>query len=280
MPRLTEGGAASGGVESPPSRSLFDTHVHLDNRQYAADLDAVVRRARAAGVGAMATISYDHDSCASNRRLAETYPDVYFTAGYHPYDAEDYLRGGEERLRELRGHPKLVGIGEIGLDYFRADTPRPAQRAAFVAQLELARELGLPVVIHNREADADVLAVLEDVCGGGRGPAGVMHCFSGDLAMAERCLALGFFIGIGGPVTYKNLRHLGGVALAVPVDRLVIETDCPYLAPDPFRGKRNEPAYVALVARRLAELRGVEPDELAAQTWRNAHALFRLPPPW
>lgn len=268
----------TGAAAFPPGWKLFDTHVHLDNRQFEPDLEAVVARAREAGVAAMTTIAYDHDSCAKAREIAEAFPDVYFTAGFHPYDAEDFLRRGEARLRAVAGHPKLVGIGEIGLDYYRDVAPRSAQREAFVAQLELARELNLPVVIHDREADQDVLAILEEVCAGGRGPTGVMHCFSGDAAMARRCVELGFFIGIGGPVTYRNLRHLGEVVPAVPPDRLVLETDCPYLAPEPFRGRRNEPAYVAYVARRLAELRGEDPLELAAATWNNARALFRLPP--
>lgn len=268
----------AGTIHSPPGWKLFDTHVHLDNRQFEPDLAAVVERALAAGVRAMTTIAYDHDSCDKAREIADALPDVYFTAGFHPYDAEDFLRRGEARLRALAGHPKLVGIGEIGLDYYRDIVPRPAQRAAFLAQLDLARELDLPVVIHNREADRDVLAILEEVCAGGRGPTGVMHCFSGDAAMAERSVGLGFFIGIGGPVTYRNLRYLGQVVPVVPSDRLVLETDCPYLAPEPFRGRRNEPAYVAHVARRVAELRDREPFQLAAETWRNARALFQLPP--
>jgi TatD DNase family protein len=186
-------------------------------------------------------------------------------------------------LRELAQQPKVVAIGEIGLDFYRDLSPRDVQRRAFQAQLAWAGKLGKPVVVHDRDAHDDVMAILADWAAGlDRSPlagrAGVLHTFSGDLPMAERAIDLGFYISISGPVTYHNARDLPGIVQALPLDRLLVETDCPYLAPHPYRGKRNEPAYVRLVAERIAALRGMSFDDLAAATTANAHRLFQFEP--
>ena len=255
---------------------LFDTHAHLHGPEFALDLDAVLARARAAGIVGMVTIGTDGETNPAAVALAERLPDVYATVGIHPHDAASATEADWDALEALaRGSAKVVALGEMGLDFFRNLSPRDVQETVFRRQLGLARRLGKPVIVHCRDAHADTLAILADEKVAETG--GVMHCFSGDVAVARRCLDLGLLISLAGPVTYKNARALPDVARFVPEDRLVMETDCPYLPPQPHRGQRNEPAYVALTAARVAELRVMDPGELAAATTRNAVSLFKLP---
>lgn len=258
---------------------LHDTHVHLDADAYASDVAAVVARAEAAGVRRLTAIGIDRASSAAALRLTAAFPQVSAAIGFHPNAighwtdrraAEDDLAWLASQLRQ----PGVVAVGEIGLDYYWKRTSPELQAWACEAQLQLAAEAGLPVVIHNREADHDIVPLLA------RAPrtGGVMHCFSGDWDMAAACLDLGLYIGIGGPVTFSNPRHAATVAQRVPLERLLLETDAPYLAPVPYRGKTNEPAYTVFVAARIAELRGLPPDRLAAATTANAATLFGLPP--
>src|SRR6266498_2976947 len=255
---------------------LFDTHAHLHFPEFAVDLDTVLERARAAGIVGMVTIGTDRETNPAAVALAERLPDVYATVGIHPHDAAAATGADFEELESLaRAYAKVVAIGEMGLDFFRDLSPRDIQERVFRRQLGLARRLGRPVVVHCRDAHAEALAVLAEEKVGEMG--GVMHCFSADVEVAKRCLDLGLLISIAGPVTYRNARSLPDVARFVPEDRLVVETDCPFLPPHPYRGKRNEPAYVALTAARVAELRGVDVDSLAAAMTRNAARLFKLP---
>ena len=254
---------------------LFDTHAHLHFPDYADDLDAVLERARVAGVRGMVTIGTDRETNQAVVELARRLPNVWATVGIHPHDAGEVAEADFAEMEELaRSEKKVVGFGEMGLDFFRNLSPPEAQRQVFRRQIRMARDLGKPVVIHCRDAHDETLAILADERAGEIG--GVMHCFSGDVEIARRCLDLGLFISLAGPVTYKNARALPEVARFVPDDRLVVETDCPYLPPTPHRGKRNEPAYVALTAAFVAELRGVDPEALGATITDNAATLFGI----
>jgi TatD DNase family protein len=250
---------------------LFDTHAHLHFPEFAADLAAVLDRARAAGVRRMLTIGTEVASSHAAIAMAQRLPDVWAAVGVHPHDAAEADDAALAEIERLAGEPRVVAIGEIGLDYFRDLSPRPAQADVFRKLLALARRVGKPVLVHCRDAHADVLGILEDA----RLPrGGIMHCFSGDVEIARRCLDLGLTISLAGPVTYPNARALPAVARFVPVDRLVVETDCPFLPPQGYRGQRNEPAYLALTAARVAELRGEALPDLAARLTANACALF------
>jgi TatD DNase family protein len=255
---------------------LFDTHAHLHFPDYADDLDAVLERARGAGVRGMVTIGTDRESNQAVVEMARRVPDVWATVGIHPHDAGDAVEADFAEMEKLaRSEAKVVGFGEMGLDFYRNLSPPEAQREVFRRQISMARELGKPLVIHCRDAHDETLAILTEERA--REIGGVMHCFSGDVEIARRCLDLGLFISLAGPVTYKNARALPEVARFVPENRLVVETDCPYLPPTPHRGKRNEPAYVALTAGFVAELRGVSPDALGAAVTANAATLFGIP---
>ena len=259
--------------------TLVDTHAHLDFSKFDADREAVVERARAAGVAAIVNVGTDLTSSQRAVRLAERYDGIYAVVGVHPHGAKKLDGATLAELRELAQHPKVVAVGEIGLDFYRDLSPRDVQRRAFQAQLAWAAKLRKPVVIHDRDAHDEIMEVLSDWAAGQRhsplaGRLGVLHTFSGDLDMAEQALDLGFYLSISGPVTYKNARQLPDIVRALPIDRLLVETDCPFLAPHPHRGKRNEPAYVRLVAERIAELKGMSLDALARATTANAQHLF------
>ena len=259
--------------------SLVDTHAHLDDRAFAADREAVIARAVAAGVSRILTVGVDLPSSRAAVALAEKHPAVYAAVGLHPHDARKWNEATARELRALAQHPRVVAIGETGLDFYRNLSPREAQIAAFRAQLALAGEVGLPVIIHDREAHGEVMAILREWVERVRTPVlGVLHAFSGDLALAEEASNLGFCIALGGPVTFTNARRPVEVARQLPLDRLLVETDCPYLTPEPFRGRRNEPAYVRYVAERLAQIRAQPVEVVAKATTQNALTLFpRLP---
>jgi len=252
----------------------FDSHAHLDDRVFNHDRHEMLMRARENGVSNIVNVGYDIPSSRRSIQLAEKYDFIYAAVGIHPHDAavvNDYIL---QEVRRLSANPKVVAIGEMGLDYFRDLSPRENQRQVFRRQIRLAKELGKPVIIHDRDAHGDVMTILKEE--GAEQCGGVMHCFSGSPEMADECLKMGFYISIAGPVTFNNARKLLDVAVAVPLNRLLIETDSPYLTPEPHRGKRNESAHVVLVGTRIAERRGIPAEELAAATAANAKKLFGI----
>jgi TatD DNase family protein len=253
---------------------LIDSHAHLEMTAYDGDREAVLARAAKAGVGAIVTVGTTLPDAVKAVTLAGRYDSVYAAVGIHPHEAGQI--GGEtyDTLRKLARQPKVIAVGEIGLDFFYNHSPREVQLLRFREQLALAEELDLPVIIHDRDAHAETLAVLDEYAGRLRG---VLHCFSGDLVMARTCLARGFHLSIAGPVTYRNADRLREVAREAPLERLLVETDAPYLAPQPHRGKRNEPAYVVQTAECLAGVRGITLAEVARQTTANACRLFGIP---
>lgn len=252
---------------------LVDSHAHIQLDNYSMDRDAVLVRARNAGVHAILVIGFDLNTSRDAVTLAEATTGLYATVGMHPHDAKDFGGKTLETFRGLASHPKVVALGEMGLDYYRNLSPGALQNTAFERQLDLAAELNLPVVIHNREAYHDILPILKARSGQIHG---VLHCFSGDIEIMRQTLDFGFYIGIGGPVTYRKAHDLQTVSREVPADRLLVETDCPWLAPQFRRGKRNEPAYVRSTAEKIAELRGISLDEVAEITTDNFERLFRV----
>ncbi len=256
---------------------LIDSHCHLDFPDFATELDAVVARARAAGIERMVTISTRVHRQPDLLAITERFPDVYCSVGTHPHHADEEP---DVTAADLIAHarlPKVVAIGEAGLDYHYDNSPRAAQERGFRTHIAAARETGLPLVIHSREADDDMARILEEETGKGTFPA-VLHCFTGGHDLARRALALGHFISFTGILTFKNSNGLRAIAADLPADRILIETDAPYLAPGKFRGKRNEPAYVVETAKVLAETRGVSFDEIANQTTANFFRLFSKVP--
>jgi TatD DNase family protein len=257
---------------------LVDSHCHLDFPDFADELDAVVMRARAAGLARLLTISTRVRRFAGVLAIAERFPDVYCSIGTHPHYAHEELDVTVDELIAHAQHPKVVAIGEAGLDYHYDNSPRDAQERGFRSHIAAARATGLPLVIHSREADADTARILEEETGQGAFPA-VLHCFTGGADLARRAVALGGYVSFSGILTFKNSMALRAVAAQLPADRILVETDAPYLAPNPFRGKRNEPAYVIETAKILADTRGVSFEEIARQTSENFFRLFNKVPP-
>ena len=256
------------------SLELFDTHAHLHFPEFDADRAEMLARARQAGVTRMLTIGTEIPTSRAAVALAESERDVWASVGVHPHDAAEADADVLTEIERLAGGPRVVAVGEIGLDFFRNLSPREAQERVFRHCIGLARRVRKPVVVHCRDAHAEVLAILAEERASEAG--GIMHCFSGDVAIARRCLDLGLLISLAGPVTYPNARALPEVARFVPGDRLVIETDCPFLPPQGYRGKRNEPAYLALTAARVAELRGEPLEDFARRASDNARRLLRI----
>jgi TatD DNase family protein len=252
---------------------LVDSHCHLDFPDYAGDIEGVVARARAAGVGTCLTIGTELARFAGVRAVAEKFPDIWCSVGVHPHEAEKELLTDAGPLLAQTAHPKVVGIGETGLDYYYEHSPRAPQIANFRVHIDAARQAGLPLIVHTRDADDDTIRVLEEEMGKGWFP-GLIHCFTGTQRLADAALALGFNISVSGIATFKNSAPLRDVLKTVPLDRLLVETDAPFLAPVPHRGKTNEPAFVVHTARMLAELKGVDENELAAATTENFFRLF------
>ena len=252
---------------------LVDSHCHLDFPEYAGKLDEVVARARDAGVGACVTIGTELARFPGVRAVAERFDDVWCSVGIHPHEAEKELLSDAELLLAETGHPKVVGIGETGLDYFYEHSPREKQVANFRAHIAAARQSGLPVIVHTRDADDDTIKVLEEEMGKGAFT-GLIHCFTGTQRLADAALKLGLHISISGIATFKNSVALREVIKTVPLERLLVETDAPFLAPVPNRGKTNEPAFVVHTAKLLAELKGIGEEELAHATSENVFRLF------
>ncbi len=256
---------------------LIDSHCHLDFPDFAGELEAVVARARAAGIARLVTISTRVARHADVLAIAERFPDVYCSVGTHPHNAHEERDITAADLVARARHPKVVALGEAGLDYHYDNAPRDDQERGLRTHIAAARETGLPLVIHTREADADTARILEEETGKGAFPA-VLHCFTGGADLARSAIALGLFISFTGILTFKNSAALRTIAAELPADRIMVETDAPYLAPGRFRGKRNEPAYVVETAKVLAEARGVSLDTIAQQTTENFFRLFNKVP--
>ena len=249
---------------------LVDSHCHLDFPDFAAERDAVIGRARAAGVETMLTICTRLDQFDGVRKIAEAYDRIWCSVGAHPHEAADHAPLLTDQLLGLTEHPKVVGIGETGLDFHYDLSARDIQERVFRTHIAASRASGLPLIIHAREADSEIGRMIEEE----RPPPGVLHCFSSGRALAETAIKLGFYVSISGIVTFRNAEELRGIVRGLPRDRLLVETDAPYLAPVPYRGKRNEPAFVAATAAAVAALKGVAPDHLAAVTHDNFFRLF------
>ncbi|MBE7025332.1 MAG: TatD family deoxyribonuclease [Ruminococcaceae bacterium] len=251
---------------------FIDSHAHYNAEAFAEDRDALLASLPAAGVDAVVNIGDSLSASETCLRLSEQHSFVYAAVGVHPENAAEITEEGLRRLEKLAGHEKAVAIGEIGLDYYYDDVPRDIQRFAFREQLKLAKKLGMPVVIHDRDAHGDCLQILQDE----NITAGVMHCFSGSVEFMREVVRLGLYVALGGVVTYKNARHTVDVAREVSPDRLLLETDCPYLSPVPHRGKRNSSLYLRHTAEKIAEIRGVDVETVATITAQNARRLFGI----
>jgi TatD DNase family protein len=254
---------------------LADTHCHLSLDQFSDDLDQILERAQEAGVGHLLIPGIDLETSRRAIEIAEVHDGIYAAVGVHPHNASSYSESTRAQLLDLANSPTVVAIGEIGLDFYRDHSPRNIQKAAFIDQLSLARQLDLPVIIHNREAQDEILEVLlEWAPTVSRSQKGVLHAFSGDHQGAERALSSGFFIGVAGPLTYPNAGKLRKIIQDLPQDRLLLETDSPYLPPQPHRGQQNEPAYLPIIAEELGRLTHREIDKVASVTFENAIQLF------
>ena len=253
---------------------LIDTHCHLDFGSFDADLDQVVDRARGAGVSKIIAPALDVDNCPKVLSIAAMYEGVFAAVGVHPNSSAGWKDEWLSQIETYAGSKDVVAIGEIGLDYYRNYSPRDQQLKTLEAQLELAKELNLPVILHNRESDSDLLSILRSSAISSRDNPGVFHSFSTDWDTAAGALDLGFYLGFSGPVTFKKADGLRDIVSKVPADRILVETDAPFLAPQRYRGKRNEPAYVALIAERIASVRGMDFEEFSRQTTENAIRLF------
>jgi TatD DNase family protein len=258
---------------------LIDSHCHNDSDSFDMDRDDVVQRAKDAGVAMMLNIGTGDPHADDYRKavaVAEKYENVYASVGVHPHDAKLFDDAAENHLTELAKSEKVIAWGEIGLDFYYDHSPRDVQREVLRRQIRTARELDLPIIIHSRDADGETVEILTEECAGDNFRGGIMHCFGGTASMAEALMQIGFLISFAGNVTFKKADNLRDAARVVPMDKLLIETDCPFLTPVPFRGKRNEPAFVEHTARFLADFYDVEFDTLAEQTTRNFLDFFRL----
>ncbi|AQQ51708.1 TatD family hydrolase [Planococcus lenghuensis] len=253
---------------------FIDTHVHLNADQYDEDLNEVIQRALDQQVNTMVVVGFDRKTIERAIELADNYDFIYATIGWHPVDAIDCTDEDLKWIEKLAAHPKVVGIGETGLDYHWDKSPKEIQQEVFRKQIALAKRVSLPIIIHNREATADVLHILQEE--NAKEAGGIMHCFAGTPEEAQESIDMNFKISLGGPVTFKNAKQPKEVAKAVALEHLLIETDAPYLAPHPYRGKRNEPSYVPLVAEEIARLKELSIEEVAKATTENARKFFGL----
>ncbi|TFG91384.1 MAG: TatD family deoxyribonuclease [Syntrophobacterales bacterium] len=252
---------------------LVDSHAHLEMDEFDGDREKVIQRAQESGVNCIVTVGLNLPDSRKAVALAESYDMIYASVGVHPHDVKNIDETTYDLLRELSKNKKVVAYGEIGLDFFRNLSPKDLQIRRFGEQLELAAELALPVIIHDREAHSETVEMLK---GRGEGRGGVIHCFSGDYDMAVRCIDMGFYISIPGTITYRKSEELREIVKKLPIDRLLVETDCPFLSPEPKRGKRNEPAYVAHTARRIAQIKNLPFEEVERMTSQNASDVFGM----
>ena len=251
---------------------LFDTHAHLNDPAFDPDRDMLIRGLPEKGVGLVMNVGCCLESSRDCVAMAETYPHIYASVGSHPDSADEVNQEVLDEYRMLCKHDKVKAIGEIGLDYYYEDIPRDIQQKAFRMQLELAQELQMPVIVHERDAHQDGLMIVKDF----PTVTGVFHCYSGSAEMARQLVNMGWYIGFTGVLTFKNARNAVETATSIPLERIVLETDCPYMAPEPFRGKRNDPGYLFRMAEKLAELRGISVEEVETITTENAKRLYRL----
>lgn len=253
---------------------IFDTHAHYDDEAFDQDRDTLLHSLEAAGIGNVVNVAASVKSCRTTLELAESHPFIYGALGIHPNETAELTEQDMEWLKKASAHEKIVAIGEIGLDYYWNEPDREIQKIWFVRQLQVARETGLPVIIHSRDAARDTLDIMKAEREGITG--GVIHCFSYGTEMAREYLNMGYYLGIGGVLTFKNAKKLREVVEYAPLSALVLETDCPYLAPVPWRGKRNDSSHLPLVADALAEIKGVSAEEIIRETEKNARRLYRL----
>lgn len=253
---------------------LVDTHAHIDEEGFAQDFDEMLERAYANDVKYVVNIGANMDESRVSIELADKYESIYATVGVHPHDVAEVDDKALDQLAKWCEHDKVVAVGEIGLDYFRSQTSKEMQAYAFAAQLDIARQMHMPVSIHDRDAHGDVMRMLKNE---GKGINGILHCFSGSWEMAKELIKMDYYIAIGGAVTFKNAAKLPEIAANIPLEYLLLETDCPYLAPHPHRGTRNEPANIRPIAEFIANIRGITLEELAAATTANAARIMRMP---
>ncbi len=253
----------------------FDSHAHLDDRKFNEDREEIIKRAREEGIDLIVNPGDDMYSSRKAMDLAKKYDFIYAAIGYHPHNAKDVKKDSYPQLEEMAKDPKVVAIGEIGLDYYRDHSPRDIQRKVFIDQIQLAGRLDLPIIVHDREAHGDIYDILHSHYNGKSG--GVLHSYSGSVEMAYKFIELGLYISISGPITFKNARKNVEVVKEIPLDHLLIETDSPYLTPEPFRGKRNHPSLVKYVAEKIAHIKDLSVEEVARITTENGKELFRIP---
>ena len=252
---------------------IFDTHAHYDDEQFDCDREELLTSMSESGVGTIVNVSATYESCTRSVRLASEFPNVYAAVGIHPDEVGVLDDEKFEEMKKLFDHDKVVAVGEIGLDYYWDNESHEVQGKWFIRQLELAREKNLPVIIHSREAAADTLYIMQNYA---RDLKAVIHCYSYSVELAEEYIKMGYYIGIGGVVTFKNAKKIREVVKKIPLERILLETDCPYLAPVPFRGKRNQSAYIKYVVQEIAALKGVTEEEVIAQTEKNAKEFYNL----
>ena len=251
--------------------NIFDTHAHYDDEAFDDDRESLVLSLKDRGVVGIVSCGCDIASTVANQNLSHSFDDFYFAAGFHPENLEDFSVEDLEKLEPFFADEKCVAVGEIGLDYHWMNSTKEKQRELFVAQIELAKAKGLPVIVHDREAHGDTLDILKATK-----PSGVLHCFSGSVEMAREVIKLGMFLGFNGVATFKNARKIPEVIKEIPLDRIVLETDCPYLAPEPHRGKRNDSSFIPFIAQRIGEILGISAQEVLDITNKNARALYNL----
>lgn len=251
--------------------NIFDTHAHYDDEAFDDDRESLILSLKDRGVVGIVSCGCDIASTVANQNLSHSFDDFYFAAGFHPENLEDFSVEDLEKLEPFFADEKCVAVGEIGLDYHWMNSTKEKQRELFVAQIELAKAKGLPVIVHDREAHGDTLDILKATK-----PSGVLHCFSGSVEMAREVIKLGMFLGFNGVATFKNARKIPEVIREIPLDRIVLETDCPYLAPEPHRGKRNDSSFIPFIAQRIGEILGISAQEVLDVTNKNARALYNL----
>lgn len=251
--------------------NIFDTHAHYDDEAFDSDRESLVLSLKDRGVVGIVSCGCDIASTVANQNLSHSFDDFYFAAGFHPENLEDFSVEDLEKLEPFFADEKCVAVGEIGLDYHWMNSTKEKQRELFIAQIELANAKGLPVIVHDREAHGDTLDILKATK-----PSGVLHCFSGSVEMAREVIKLGMFLGFNGVATFKNARKIPEVIKEIPLDRIVLETDCPYLAPEPHRGKRNDSSFIPFIAQRIGEILGISAQEVLDVTNKNARALYNL----
>jgi TatD DNase family protein len=253
---------------------IFDTHAHLNAHQYKEDLESVIQKSKNENVTNILVVGFDKETIISAIEIAENNEGIYAGIGWHPVDAIDFKDEHLVWIEELTNNPKVIAIGEIGLDYYWDKSPKDVQLEVFKKQINLAKKVKLPIIIHNRDATKDVLDTL--IMENAEQVGGIMHCFNGSIETAQICMDLGFYLSIGGPVTFKNAVNLQKVVEQIPLDRLLVETDCPYLTPHPFRGKRNDPSYIKHIVQKIADIKNITFEEVAEATTSNAIKLLNI----